>query len=370
MKKQLLCFLVLSFCCLIASSQELMVKTDAKGLYLEHSVAASQGLYSIGRIYNVAPKSIAAYNNIDFNKGLEIGQILHIPLNDTNFNQKTGKGVPVYYLPATGEGLMKVSNQNKKVTLANLRSWNKLSGDNIRAGEKLVVGYLVSKEYKAPAVTAVVTAPKLENRTADPGSETVASKTEPVNKEVVQTQALPIGSPKQETKPEPVKTEPVKTETVKPDPVKTETVQPDPVKTETVKSIPAETKPETRTEPVSQPSGTEDVKLSSENGFFKTFFDQQVKVSPLSKNNTVTSGIFKTSSGWQDSKYYLLMDGIATGTIVRVINPDNNKAIYAKVLGEMNGIRQNQGLGIRISNAAASALGIREEEKFVVRVNY
>lgn len=349
-----------------------MVKTEAKGLYLEHSVAASQGLYSIGRIYNVNPKLIAEYNNIDFNKGLEIGQLLHIPLNDANFDQKTGKGVPVYYLPAQGEGLMKVSNQNKKVTLANLRTWNNLSGDNIRAGQKLIVGYLVSKEYK-PQAPVIAAAPKT---TAD--NATV--KAEPVNQEVVQTQGAPIGSPKQETettatgstKNDPVKNDPVKSETANTDPAKTETakqetVKPQPARSEPVKTSPAETRPES----APQPGGNMDeVKLSSEVGFFKTFFDQQVKVSPITKNNTVTSGIFKTSSGWQDSKYYLLIDGVATGTIVRVINPDNNKAIYAKVLGEMNGIRQNQGLGIRISNAAAAALGIREEEKFIVRVNY
>jgi hypothetical protein len=53
-----------------------------------------------------------------------------------------------------------------------------------------------------------------------------------------------------------------------------------------------------------------------------------------------------------------------------VSNPGNNKTVYAKVLGEMNGIRQNQGLDIRISNAAASVLQITAEEKFTVKVNY
>ena len=64
------------------------------------------------------------------------------------------------------------------------------------------------------------------------------------------------------------------------------------------------------------------------------------------------------------------MDNIEPGTIIRVINPDNNKAIFAKVLGEMSGIRQNQGLEVRISNAAASALNVTETDKFIVKVNY
>jgi hypothetical protein len=66
----------------------------------------------------------------------------------------------------------------------------------------------------------------------------------------------------------------------------------------------------------------------------------------------------------------MLIDDIPSGTVIRIINPDNNKAIYAKVLGEMNGIRQNQGLNIRISNTAASTLGIADTEKFIVKINY
>ena len=61
---------------------------------------------------------------------------------------------------------------------------------------------------------------------------------------------------------------------------------------------------------------------------------------------------------------------MAPGTIVRVINPSNNKTVYAKVLGEMSGIRQNEGLNIRISNAAAAALEVTEQDKFIVKVNY
>lgn len=88
------------------------------------------------------------------------------------------------------------------------------------------------------------------------------------------------------------------------------------------------------------------------------------------KEETVTSGIFKTTSGWEDSKYYLLIDKVQPGTIIKVVNPTNNKAIYAKVLGEMAGIRQNEGYNIRISNAGAAALEIAEQDKFIVKVKY
>jgi hypothetical protein len=105
-------------------------------------------------------------------------------------------------------------------------------------------------------------------------------------------------------------------------------------------------------------------------GYFKNQFDLQSKANKGDKDATVTSGIFKTTSGWQDAKYYALMDKVEPGTIVQVVNPVNNKSIYAKVLGEMSGIRQNQGLELRISNAAATALDISDPDKFIVRVLY
>jgi hypothetical protein len=105
-------------------------------------------------------------------------------------------------------------------------------------------------------------------------------------------------------------------------------------------------------------------------GFFRSQFDLQIKTHPVKTDQTASAGIFKTASGWQDAKYYALIDGVETGTIIRIINPTNGKSVYAKVLGEMSGIRQNQGYDVRISNAAASALEVSDTDKFIVKVNY
>lgn len=312
----------------------LVVKQGDKGLYLEHTVSSGQGLYSVGRLYSVSPKYIASFNKLDMNKGLEIGQVVRIPLTDTNFTQKNNKGVPVYYTVGASEGLMKVSNVNNKVTLQKLRDWNGLKSDALQVGQRLIVGYLTAKE--------------MQNYTAS------APKPTPVKQD-----EKPV------TKPGPVedkpKTQPVTT--TQPEPVQPAPKE-EPKKEEPKREEPKREEPK-RTEPVSKPQAP-----SSEQGYFKTDYEQQIKQNPVSKNTTVTAGIFKTSSGWEDAKYYLLIDGVATGTIVQLINPDNNKAIYAKVLGEMNGIRQNQGLGIRISNAGAAALGLGDTEKAILKIAY
>jgi LysM repeat protein len=284
----------------------------------------------------VHPRHIANFNGLDFNKGLVLGQLIKIPLTDTNFNQKNNSGVPVYYKVGEKDGLMRVSTVHNKVALESLRQWNNLSSDNINFGTTLIVGYLVSKEMNAAAIPAVV-------------------KTEPV-----------IEKPKTETP----KEDPPKTE-VKPVVAK----KPEPPPAEVKKDLSAVAgEPKTIVEvkqPEKKPEIIPAVKVeTSEEGFFKWHFEQQAKQQATTTDKTVTSGIFKTSSGWTDGKYYLLIDGVVSGTIVKITNPTNNKSVYAKVLGQMEGINLNKGLDIRISNSAASALGITEMDKFIVKANY
>jgi hypothetical protein len=292
---------------------------------------------------------------------LSIDQVIHIPLTDTNFTQKSKKGIPVYYPVIEAQGLMKVSNAVNKVSLKDLRSWNGITNDNLPAGSKLIVGFLVSTEMaalasKSPAKPATA---KQEDKPVVKTPLPAVAKAE--EKPVVKTQAKPDQSTKT--------TQPEVKEVPKTKPEEDKSVGK--TGTATATAITPEIKEEpTNTEPVFAKQET--VTPSSEQGYFKKSFEQQVKSTPASKNATVTSGIFKTTSGWQDAKYYLLIDGVPTGTIVKVTNPGNNLAVYAKVLGEMNGIRQNEGYDIRISNAAASTLGIPVSDtvKFILKVNY
>lgn len=312
MKKFIFPLLAIIFSSLLVAAQrdELMLKNSDKGLFLDHKIGAKESFFSIGRLYNVHPKHLSSFNKLDMTKGLLINQVMHIPLTDTNFIQQGNSGTPVYYKTGDDEGLMKVSSKNNNVTLANLRNWNSLNNDKIKPGTKLIVGFLQTKEM--PSITI----------------NTKSKPDEPVVK----------------TKEKPVVVEPIVVEK----PV---------VKTE---EKPIVAVPKVEEKPIA----------THVQGYFKLSFDQQVKGTPVSKNEMVTAGIFKTASGWQDAKYYLLIDKVSPGTIVKIINPTNNKVVYAKVLGEMSGIRQNDGLNIRISNAAASVLEITDQDKFIVKVNY
>ncbi len=241
-------FVLLQVSLLFSQKGELMVKSSDKGLYLEHKVMAKETYYSVGRLYNLHPKVIASFNGLDMNKGLNIDQKIRIPLLDTNFTQKGNSGTPVYYKVGDNEGLLTVSKKNNNVSLASLRQWNNLTDDHrIKKDAKLIIGFLQSREMKSVTIT--------------PAVET--------DKAVV----------KKEDKPAPVQTEIT-----------------DLTKKEEKKVAEAEEKAEKKEEKKNTPPGvvTEIRKPVVEGqGYFKPHFEQQVKVSPLSKDETVTAVFLK-----------------------------------------------------------------------------
>ncbi len=132
-----------------AQKGDLFVKAGDKGLYLEHKVAPKESFYAVGRLYNISPKSLAAYNKLDVNKGLQIDQKIRIPLTDSNFTQQGGSGTPVYYRPTDKEGLLTISNKHNGVDIAHLHWWNALSAMEVKKDAKIIIGFLQSKEMKS-----------------------------------------------------------------------------------------------------------------------------------------------------------------------------------------------------------------------------
>jgi LysM repeat protein len=150
-----------------AGSGPMVVQSNSKGLYLTHTVHAKDNFYSIGRMYAISPKEIAAFNSIDMTAGLSVGQSVMIPLTAANFSQKGSSGTPVYYVVGEREGLYRVSSKNGNVLMATLRKWNKLADDNLKPGQKLIVGYLQAKGAENTAAVAKAETPKTEPAKAE-----------------------------------------------------------------------------------------------------------------------------------------------------------------------------------------------------------
>jgi len=88
--------------------------------------------------------------------------------------------------------------------------------------------------------------------------------------------------------------------------------------------------------------------------------------SPETGNAVKRSGkasSFKTETGWEDGRFYVLNSNLKAGLVIKISNPLTGIIIYAKVVGPLPDIKQNQGLSLRLSNAAATMLGFWEEEK-------
>ncbi|MER3127514.1 hypothetical protein ABQG68_19500, partial [Bacillus pumilus] len=103
-------------------------------------------------------------------------------------------------------------------------------------------------------------------------------------------------------------------------------------------------------------------------GFFLKEFSQQIKQKTVElQSGDVAS--FKTTSGWTDRKYYALFSGVAPGTVIK-ITAENGRSIYAKVLDALPDIKENTGLILRISNAAAATLFGDAEGKYRVEVRF
>ncbi|MEJ7768343.1 MAG: LysM peptidoglycan-binding domain-containing protein [Chitinophagaceae bacterium] len=313
---------------LSAQQKELMVQGISPDLYLAHTVAAKENWYSIGRLYNMSPKLIAPYNSTTIDKPLSIGQPLKVPLTNTNFSQNETKEqdevfVPVFHSVQDKEWMFRISTNYNKVPIENLERWNRISRDEVKAGARLIVGYLKLKKDQS-ALASRATSPPMDNS----NNPSVAS--------------LPASNPAVVTAPEKT-TEPV---------VKQE-------KKQEIPSMPAEDKPVVMNNPVSQPT----VSNTGSGGYFKSQYEENGKAT------LGLAGVFKSTSGWQDGKYYALMNNVAIGTIIKVSNPSNNKTVFAKVLGQLPEMKESAGLTARVSDAAASELGLTAS-KFNIEVKY
>ena len=107
---------------------------------------------------------------------------------------------------------------------------------------------------------------------------------------------------------------------------------------------------------------------SNSGASFKTLYEQQQKNAEPTEA-AGSAGVFKSTSGWTDNKYYCLHSNAAPGTIIKITNPANGKFVFAKVLDNIPDIKQNEGLMIVISNAAADALAVTEAN-FNCSLNY
>jgi LysM domain len=314
MKNRIVVFICLIFSVFTGFSQnpQLTIEGNSGKFYLTHIVVTKENWYSIGRLFNCPPHDIASFNNMAFDKPLDVGTNINIPLTSGNFDQKQMKSageslIPVYHIVEDKEWMFKISSIYNDVPVTSLEKWNKIKRDDVKKGISLIVGFLRVKTDLSPLAIGVYSNPATESTSATL-SQTQAKQviTMVPNNSATTTPAIPVSNP------------------------------PDRVNNYAA--------------------------THSNGGFFS------VDYTGGGKSAAGIAGTFKSTSGWTDGKYYALMNGIPVGTIIRV-SGSNGKTIYAKVLGQLPDMKESSGLLIRISNASSAELGMGEG-KFSVDVKY
>ncbi len=318
--------------CISFAQSALIIEGTSPKLYIVHKVTPRENFYSVGRMYNASPKDIAAFNNLQFENGLNIGELIKIPLSENNFSQSEPAGsgevlVPVYHSVQPKESLYRLSINYNKVPIGSIKKWNHLSSDDVSVGTALVIGYLKVSKEESP----------LASKGVKPDMD-VASVTT------------------QETKPEPVKPD-ITPEALPP-------VKNPEVSKEEKKDVQEINEPPKTT--VATVNTKSNINFSG--GYFKKLYnDQTENKAPVTANGNAAT--FKSTSGWQDRKYYCFNNDASPGAIIKVTYFSTGKSIYAKVLDAIPDIKQNSGVSIIVSNAAAEELGA-EEDKFICGLSY
>jgi len=346
-----------------SQSNELTVQGQTGKLYLEHTVVARDNWYSVGRLYNINPKELATYNHLTFAQPLEIDQVMQVPLTAVNFSQDgkklaTETLVPVIHVVQDKEWLYRISVNHNKVPIPVLEKWNHVKGDQVHSGLHLIVGYLKVKT----TLSALAVNGKAPGAVAPGMASAGAGRKTPAGTGGTAGTGAPGG------------TTPVKTAGSSPGQVEGGT----PARAGAGVSAPADSsaassygndsgaakpvvtvtqKPPVVTQHPAAPAP------QFNGGKFKAEF------SDGGKAVGGQAGIFKSTSGWQDGKYYALINTVPVGTIVKISDPASGKSVYAKVLGQLPDMKESAGLTIRVSDAAAAELGEREA-KFGVGVSY
>ncbi|MCO6496784.1 MAG: LysM peptidoglycan-binding domain-containing protein [Chitinophagaceae bacterium] len=338
--QKVLFFFLLSFNLpgfLLGQNSNLQINGKGNNLYLSHKVVKGENFYSVGRMYNVSPRDLATYNKISMDKGLNIGQVLKVPLDQNNYTQSTVKSaaeelVPVYHKVASGETLFRIGANYGNVPLEDLKQWNGLVGDQLNAGANLVVGYLRVNKTESPLASSGI---KVEEKKQEviPAAEIVP---------IEETGPPQVAKEEKQEKQEKEIKEPPK-------------VAADATPEQLEANKPTVLLPLEKT-------------TSSKEGFFKNEFEKLAAGNGVS-SVTGTGAIFKSTSGWQDEKYYCFNNQAAPGSIVKVSVLGSSKSIYAKVLDAIPDIKQNEGVTLVLSNSAADALGV-SGEKFDAVISY
>jgi len=316
---------------LTATAQEkLVLMGKSPDLYVVHTVNGQESMQDISNQFGQSVTKLSTYNKLNFVGALPKATQVKIPLTQYNLIHVKGdeNSAPVYHIIQQEDNLYGLSKAHK-VSLATLREWNNLTTDIVKNGQAVLIGYMVNARVTPQKKIPDALAGNNNSVKSIVSIEKIPAKKEPVSP-LSKTAELVVEK----------------------------------------KSIVQESS-KTVKQPVAAPEKKEEssvyIAKEGDEGYFAQPYTQHAK--NLSQQfHSGDAATFKTISGWSDRKYYVLINDISPETIVRITAP-NNKSLCAKVLGPLQETKGSSGLLLRMSNSAASALGITDT-RFTVTVTH
>lgn len=330
----------------VAAQEKLVIMGKSPHLYVVHIVGDGESLQSISNQFGQSVTRLSSYNGKTVASDVTKGERFKIPVTEYNLLRIKGDGnnAPLYHIVQKGDNLYRISQANK-VTLASLKEWNNLTTDIIKNGQAIIVGFMVNAKVPADvqkssdkAMPPVIKEVK-EIAMVLPKMKATVPSVNPGKKSVTKFMNQPTEKFYELEKAKQMK-ENAKVQAVVSNPAPAINK-----KEEIIDYIPKD----------------------GDEGYFATAYSEHDK-SLAKQFHSGDAATFKTISGWTDRKYYVLLNDVAPETIVRITGT-NNKSICAKVLGPLQETKDATGLLLRMSNSAASTLGIAEA-KFTVTVTY
>ncbi|UII32635.1 LysM peptidoglycan-binding domain-containing protein [Fulvivirga ulvae] len=356
------------------------LETKGGKTYILHRVEEKETLYSLSRRYNVPINQIVE-NNPPSEYGLEIGQIIRVPLLERkpkkrdktevtqvkdngvgNYNnpQKTGEAEKVHVVKPK-ETMFSISRMYS-VSIEDIRKWNNIDGNILDIGQKLIIRNNLGT--RTAGDNMVVKPEKQGDTHIVRSGETLYSISKSFNVTVDDLKGwndlidndISIGQELFVSRP--AVTIPANNKAL---------VLQEPVSKEAVGADIGD-KPET----TAIPTNGNDKDSNKEN----TKVDVTTPVNSGPEKSTGTfaevseSGLAELIEGSENTRKYLALHRTAKiGTIMKVRNEMNDQEVFVRVLGRLPDTGVNQNVLIKISKSAYDRLGAIDA-KFRVSVSY
>ena len=363
-----------------AVRDSLRLEIEAGLRYVIHRVDAGETVFGLARRYGVAQADLLKANPELAQAGLKVNQTIRVPIGKAT--QTASPAVQDVHTVAPGETLFGIS-QKYDVSVADLRSWNGLTSNDLSIGQELVVRGRGPAAQPETTATQTPAAGESKQYTVQPG-ETLFALSRKFNVTVADLRiwnklpdntlsvgqtlwvvAPPAGGGHASTTPQ--VQEPSTTTS---QPVAN---TPTPPSNPTTAQSTQNTNPtpnnsgSTGTTPTPEPETSIPTRVSES---VRNLGQEEDEENSTGFRKVREKGMCEVITGSGDNNKYLAMHATAPiGTIMEVRNEMNDLKVFVRVVARLPQTSSNERLVLKISQAAYERLGAADR-RFPIEVTY